>query len=116
MGHSVGARCKCGYKEKMLMIGGGKLDFQYNCSHPALCESGKHIATVNLFDKEHRCPDGHPGHPKPYVNTPELQREPGNHRVSQWDDHELNDGAYLCPACGEYELHFGHWGLQVLFD
>src|SRR5690625_7652022 len=98
MGHSVSARCKCGYKEKMLMIRGGELDFRYSCSHPALCESGKHISTVNRFGKEHRCPDGHPGHPKPYVSTPELQRERGKHRVSQPSERALNQGDYLSPA------------------
>jgi len=25
--------------------------------------------------------------------------------------HELNDGAYLCPKCGRFELRFEDWGM-----
>lgn len=106
MGHVISATCKCGYTEKNLTIGGGMLDFQVNCGHPALCSTGEHVVTVNLLKKPITCPEGHSGFPSPYCNSPDLQIEPGLSIVSGWQDYELNDGKYLCPKCGAYELVF----------
>lgn len=114
MGHAVSAECKCGYSVDMLMIGGGMRDLGNICLHPALCSVGEHIATVNLMEKPITCPDGHRGFPSPYCNSPDLQIEPGSHSISQWGEYELNDGKYLCPKCGEYELVFSDAG--VFFD
>jgi len=114
MGHSVDARCVCGYTLDELLIGAGKLNFRTVCAHPALCAQGRHVVTVNLFDAVHPCPDGHSGPVLPYATTPELQVSPGSESVSTWGEFELNDGGYRCPQCGGYTLHFSDAGL--LFD
>lgn len=114
MGHAVSAECKCGYSVRELLIGGGMIDHHINCAHPALCSAGEHIVTVNLLEKPITCPDGHRGFPSPYCNSPDLQLEPGSQSISQWGEHELNSGKYLCPKCGKYELEFSDTGF--LFD
>lgn len=114
MGHAVDATCACGSAVAELKVGGGKPDFETVCAHPALCEHGAHLVTVNLHDRVHRCPEGHASHPLPYATTPELQRTPGSDTVSTWGEFELNDGGYRCPRCREFTLHFTHSGL--LFD
>ena len=116
MGHYISASCKCGYTVPKLPIGGGKLDFTTNHSHPAFCQSGKHVVTINLKSSKIVCPAGHSGTPLPY--TSKLQLIPSNRVVSEWrdvfsgDHHALNDGAYLCPNCNEYSLKFAHLGIQ----
>lgn len=113
MGQIVTAACTCGYSEPELFVGGGMATYMTIANFPALCKQGKHIATVNLLADELVCPDGHSGRPLPYYNASELQIEPGKFLVSEWDGYQLNDGAYLCPSCGEHSLRFR---LDALFD
>lgn len=108
MGHEISAGCNCGYFVPHLRIGGGRTDFITHCSHPALCETGQHLVTVNLKAEAISCPDGHAGQPRPYFNSPELQVNSGADSISDWQGRKLNDGPYLCPSCGAYALYFAH--------
>ena len=117
MGHSVVASCSCGYESGELMIGGGRSDFQVNCSFPAYCREGDHLVSVNMFDDLMKCPDGHKGIPTPY-NDGSLIAKRGQRRVSDWhirgQSLELTNGAYLCPQCHEFKLTFDFGG--TMFD
>jgi hypothetical protein len=113
VGHIISASCKCGYAAPELPIGGARGDFTTNSAHPALCQTGKHIVTINLKASEIVCPTGCSGTPLPY--TSKLQIIPGNEEISDWlGGHALNDGAYLCPSCNEYSLKFAF--LWIFFD
>ena len=113
MGHSVVASCSCGYESGELMIGGGRSDFQVNCSFPAYCREGDHLVSVNMFDDLMKCPDGHKGNPIPY-NDGSLIKDLGTCVANRdHDDHplELTYGAYFCPRCHKFELVFDDCGL-----
>ena len=116
MGCSVVASCPCGYQSSLLMIGGGMMDFTYSCAFPAYCSEGKHLVTVNMFDKPRRCPDGHLKASIPY-NDASLINVPGTIEVTSWkySDHEpeaqLTDGLYFCPICHAFSLTFIDGGL-----
>ena len=114
MGHIIKACCGCGYSEGEVWIGGGRANFDLVCMHPALCESGWHLVSLNIKEERMLCPEGHSGTPIPYYNSPSLQGEPGDYPVSQWNGHELSSGTYKCPRCGRFSLIFS--GPELLFD
>jgi hypothetical protein len=113
VGCSALASCSCGYHSRLLAIGGGRTDFHYRCAFPAFCSEGRHLVTVNMFNKRRRCPDGHDAEPVPYDNEA-LVKKPGEHVVADWNVENLHlrltDGCYLCPACLSPTLTFtkGH--------
>jgi hypothetical protein len=114
MGHMISAACGCGYTAKDLRIGGGMHDFTTNCFHPALCEIGSHIVTVNLKQDPLSCPDGHNDAPKPYTSSPELIGIPGDDHVSDWQGRKLSNGTYRCPECNQFNMRFSR--PHIFFD
>ena len=84
------------------------------CLHPAFCGGCKQVVTINLKNEAAPCPNGCSGSPRPYFNSPELQRAPGAEQVSDWFGRVLNSGFYSCPGCGDYSLRFHPTG--IYFD
>ena len=92
------------------MIGGGMEDFRVRCDFPAFRSEGRHLVTVNMFDKPRRCPDGHRAEPAPY-NDDALVQKRGERVVAEWKELRLTDGSYLCPVCLSPTLTFSPGGV-----
>lgn len=106
MGHVISASCECGYNAPNLVIGAGREDFARVCMQPAYCLSGAHVISVNIKDNKVACPyDGYADIAL-YFQDRSLQRVPGSQAVSAWQGREINDGAYLCPRCQNFNLKF----------
>lgn len=106
MGHVITATCKCGYHNEAITIGSGMANCCTSDLTPGMCLTGQHIVDIDIFDAEHKCPEGHAGDIRLYYNNPGLQQEKGPYTYSQWGEQELNSGFYFCPKCREYELKF----------
>jgi hypothetical protein len=110
MGSQSFAFCNCGLRATTL-IGGGFSDFQENCRFPALCRGCNQVVEVNLLKPPLSCPECTSREVIPYTD-PTLAKGDGDGEVITWGDHNLTNGHYQCPACGQFTLRFRPGGLH----
>lgn len=63
------------------------------------------MVNVNLKIDDLICPEQHGGVMIPYTDA-SLTGVPGDDVVSDWQGRTLSNGTYLCPSCGQFNLHF----------
>ena len=114
MGGGVSATCSCGY-EATAQMGCGRMGpepFHF----PAVCKACREIVSADMAAEVATCPecDG----PVRFLDEPDLQKKKGRRTVlvettmtMPERTRRLNDGAYLCPKCGQYQLRFEDSGL-----
>jgi len=97
---------------------GGDVQLHDGLLFPALCRDCNDIVEVNLLARPPQCPKCK-RHDVVAYDQPEFRARRGKHVVADWNMEEqlgrvleLTDGEYLCPACGGYNLTFGHTGLM----
>ena len=113
MGSSVIGQGQCGY-EGTVSTGCG-MDGPKPSYFPGLCRACKEIVAADVCTEPGSCEDC--GGPVELYDAPGLQKKRGREIVIEETTftepeitHELNDGAYLCPKCGRFELRFETWG------
>ncbi len=114
MGSSVIGRCQCGY-ETTVSTGCG-MDGPKPSYFPGLCRACKEVVAADVCAEPCSCEVC--GGPVELYDAPDLQKTRGRRTVIEEITftepeitNELNDGAYLCPKCGRFELRFETWGM-----
>jgi len=114
MGSSVIARCSCGYDTEVQTgcgFAGPTPDY-----FPALCRMCAEVVPADATASPTTCDDC--GSKVELYDAPELQQKKGRRTVVDGRTltvpeirHRLNNGAYLCPTCGRFELRFEIGGM-----
>jgi Zn finger protein HypA/HybF involved in hydrogenase expression len=102
------------------LVGGGMRNFDSVCNFPAYCDECSSLVQVNVLLETLRCPNCGSRRVRSY-DHPDLQGRRGNRQVASWDvsaklgrSVSLDDGTYLCPACGKLSLRFSDG--ELLWD
>jgi hypothetical protein len=118
-GSIVTAKCDiCGYDSGGLFLFGGRANFKTVCKFPAYCANKKALVLVNLMAEKLESP-ACPGQAPVLYTDRQMVQNPGTKTIASWNLPEpkneqikLIDGDYLCPRCGQFQLHFrqsGKW-------
>ncbi|MFW5983086.1 MAG: hypothetical protein ACOCQ4_01190 [bacterium] len=110
MGSLIKAVCEnCGY-ETELHLGGGMMDFDTNCSFPALNKSMNRIEERNIFKRDKE--KNNPSHILFYDSESLVDKNSIRSKDHlNWDKYRLYDADYYCPKCGKFALKFILTGL-----
>jgi len=113
MGSSVEAKCACGYRAEVSTgcgMAGPVPDY-----FPALCRRCGEVMPADITTWPTSC--SRCGGEVQFYDAPGLQQKKARRTVLDERTltdpairHRLNDGAYLCPKCGEFALRFGFGG------
>lgn len=104
MGTKTRVSCQCGYKSDDILIGGGKLNFQYTHYYPCLCLDCKDVVQVNL-KSTHECPNCSGANIVPYDDE-RLRGEYKEPKIRATQHHDVSKGFYYCPKCKKMNLKF----------
>jgi hypothetical protein len=129
MGFTILPVCnKCGYKTKVIAIGGGRLNHLTNCGAPALNIQSNEIEQINLYDykksviirKRFLCfffksvtiekkNEKYIPYFEPTMFIDDLKIE--NHN---WGSNNYKKSKNFCPKCKSYSIDFLDTG--IMFD
>jgi Zn finger protein HypA/HybF involved in hydrogenase expression len=120
MGDMLQALCECGFKSKIILAGGGIVNFTHYCGAPAVCLHCQEFLIKNYKKKYSKCPSC--GKKVTFYNDSSLQipvsESYKNHKIFEWHinnekvDFQLQDTQYFCPKCRKMTLTFecvGNW-------
>lgn len=104
MGKIYEASCNCGFN-KEFGIGGGRLDFQYNCPFPFYCRKCG-LVSVNVYRSEFKCPKCRTRKIVPYgCEHQYLYNEFfKSDNVVDFESVKLTDKLHICPSCKKMTL------------
>ena len=109
MGQLIDAKCECGYEERDIPLGYGKIREDDRIYFPGLCEFCRAVVAVRFLNEEVRCCRCNALNPKVYDHG-------GDGVATYW---RFPDGEKIlpaeggeCPKCGNDTLSFSisqHW-------
>jgi len=104
MGTNTKAFCQCRYASSDILIGGGKLNFQYTDYYPCLCIDCEDVVEVNLKGILN-CPNCNGANIIPYDDE-RLRGEYKEPEIHINCNHDVSNGFYYCPKCKKMTLKF----------
>ena len=104
MGTRTKASCQCGYTSSDILIGGGKMNFQYTQYYPCLCMDCEDVVQVNLKGMQN-CPNCTGANIIPYDDE-RLRGEYTELEILTTQYHDVSNGFYYCPKCKGMILKF----------